>query len=194
MRLPILEPSQLSERQKQLYDRIAGKRGHVRGPFAVWLHSPELCDKVEALGAFVRWDSVLPERIRELAILIAARFFDAPYSWAAHADKAIAEGVDAQAVKDLAEGRVPSFKAEDERAFYRFTWEFLDTHFVSDAAFKDAQRLFGSQGVVDIVGALGNAMMLAMCLNAFQVELRAGTEQPFPDVRDFRRVKAPQPA
>jgi len=192
MRLPILEYSQLSERQRELHARIAGKRGQVRGPFNIWLHSPELCDKVEALGAYVRFEAALPERIRELAILVTARFFDAPYSWMAHADKAVAAGVSAQAVNDLAERRTPNFSARDERAFYAFASELLETHFVSGSTFEEARAVFGEQGLVDILGALGNFSMLAMCLNAFQVELREGSKPPFADVRDFRRIKQGQ--
>ena len=194
MRLPILEYSELNERQRELHARIAGKRGQVRGPFNIWLHSPELCDKVEALGAYVRFETALPERIRELAILVTARFFDAPYSWVAHADKAIAAGVSAQAVKDLAERRTPNFSARDERAFYAFATELLETHFVSDSTFEEARSVFGVQGLVDIIGALGNFSMLAMCLNAFQVELREGSEPPFADVQGFRRIEEPQTA
>lgn len=189
MRLPILQPDELNDRQKELYARIAGKRGHVRGPYAVWLHSPELCDRVEALGAFVRFDCILPERIRELSILVCARHFDAPYSWAAHADKAVDAGVDAKAVKDLAENRKPTFLNEDEQVFYRFATELLETHFVSDETFELARKTFSDQGVVDMLGCIGNFSMLAMCLNAFAVPLREGIEPPFPDVRNERKVE-----
>jgi len=189
MRLPDLDLTTLTDRQKELHDRIAGKRGHVRGPFLLWLRSPELCDKVEALGAFLRFDSVLPLRIRELSILVTARFWDAQYSWAAHAEKAVTAGVDAQAVKDLAEGRVPAFTNEDETVFYNFAMDLLQNHFVSDANFDAALRTFGEQGMIDIIGAMGNFSMLAMLLNTFQVPLRPGIEAPFPDIENFAKVK-----
>ena len=59
-RLKNLKPEHMTERQKELYDRIAAKRGAVRGPFNAWLYSPELCDRVEALGKFVRYDASFP--------------------------------------------------------------------------------------------------------------------------------------
>jgi len=190
MRLPELDLSTLTDRQRELYDRIGGKRGQVRGPFLIWLRSPELCDKVEALGAFLRFDSVLPERIRELAILVTARFFDAQYSWAAHSEKAVKCGVAASAVEELAQSKVPEFSNDDERVFYEFAWELLSTHFVSEARYNAARDTFGEQGLVDIIGALGNFSMLAMCLNAFQVPLRAEQKAPFPDIQNFGKVKA----
>jgi len=190
MRLPTLPVDQLSARQKALYERIAGKRGAVRGPFQVWLHSPELCDRVEALGAYVRFDCSLSEKLREFSILITARHFDAQHSWNAHVEKAIAAGLPREVTQAIAEHREPRFEAEDERAFYQFCREVLQQHFVSDATFAAAQAIFGNQGVVDIIGCLGNFSMLAMCLNAFQVDLDPGKQPPFADVRGYGRVAA----
>lgn len=189
MRLPTLASEQLSARQKALAERIAGKRGAVRGPFQVWLHSPELCDRVEALGAYVRYDCSLSEKLREFSILITARHWDAQHSWNAHVEKAIAAGLPREVTQAIAERREPRFQAEDERVFYEFAREVLETHFVSEQTFGAALEIFGAQGVVDIIGCLGNFSMLAMCLNAFQVDLDPSKAPPFPDVRGY--AKAP---
>ena len=82
MRLPAL--TALTPRQQEISDRISSRRGGTRGPFLVWLRSPELAEKVEALGAYCRFESSLDLRLRELSLLIAARHFDAQYSWNAH--------------------------------------------------------------------------------------------------------------
>ena len=192
MRLPVLKETELSARQQELAARIAGKRGQVRGPFLVWLHSPELCDRVEALGAYVRYDCSLSEKLREFSILITARHWDAQHSWNAHVDKAIAAGMPAEALRAIAEHRHPHFEAVDERIFFDFCTEMLEGHFVSDTTFAAALKEFGNQGVVDIIGCLGNFSMLAMCLNAFQVDLDPTRTPPYPDVRGFARI-APQP-
>ena len=189
MRLPALKFEELTPRQRELHARIAGKRGQVRGPFLVWLHSPELCDRVEALGAYVRYDCSLSEKLREFSILITARFWDAQHSWNAHVDKAIAAGMPADALRAIAEHRVPSFSSRDEQVFYNFCIEMLEQHFVSDETFGAALSEFGPQGVVDIIGCLGNFSMLAMCLNTFQVDLDPSKTPPYPDVRGFARVR-----
>ena len=88
MRLPKLTDAEMTDRQREVSAKIAGRRGQTRGPFLVWLHSPELCERVEALGAYARFESTLELRLRELILLIAARHFDAQYSWNAHVDKA----------------------------------------------------------------------------------------------------------
>ncbi|MDE2220141.1 MAG: carboxymuconolactone decarboxylase family protein [Gammaproteobacteria bacterium] len=193
MRLPVLKQAEFSARQRELAARIAGKRGQVRGPFLVWLHSPELCDRVEALGAYVRYDCSLPDKLREFSILLTARHWDAQHSWNAHLDKAIAAGIPAAALRAIAEHQHPHFDSVDEQVFYDFCMEMLEEHFVSDATFTAALRQFGNQGVVDIIGCLGNFSMLAMCLNAFQVDLDPTRAPPYPDVRGFGRI-APRPA
>jgi 4-carboxymuconolactone decarboxylase len=188
MRLRKLSDDELSPRQRELAARIAGRRGQTRGPFLVWLHSPELCDKVEALGAFVRFESSLELRLRELILLIAARHWDAQYSWNAHFEKAIDAGVAREPLEALAQRRTPGFQRRDEQAVYAFCTELLERHFVADVTFAEAHELFGDQGVVDIVGTLGNYSMLAMCLNTFEVDLQPGREPPFPDVNGYGRV------
>ncbi|VCU70415.1 hypothetical protein PIGHUM_02487 [Pigmentiphaga humi] len=190
MRLPVISPEQYSPRQQELAARIAGKRGQVRGPFLMWLHSPELCDRVESLGAYVRYDCSLSEKLREFSILITARFWDAQHSWNAHLGKAVAAGLDPAIPEALARREPPVFKADDERVFYEFCTQMLERHFVSDATFNEAVALFGQNGVIDIIGCLGNFSMLAFCLNATQVDLDPAKAPPFPDVRGYAKVEA----
>src|SRR5580765_4972016 len=107
MRLPKLTPETMTPRQRELHDKIAGKRGKVGAPYQVWLYSPELCERVEALGAYLRWDSAIAPKYRELSMLMAGRAFDAEYSWNAHVDAAIKEGVRPETLAAIAECRAP---------------------------------------------------------------------------------------
>jgi 4-carboxymuconolactone decarboxylase len=188
MRLAAL--TDLSPRQKEISERITARRGGTRGPFPVWLRSPELCEKVEALGAYCRFESALDPRIRELSLLVAARLLDAQYSWNAHVGKAADLGVSREALTELADGQEPHFTRRDEQVAYRFGTEILRDHFVSDQTFAAALGEFGEAGLVDLIGSLGNYSMLAMLLNAFQVDLQA-VPPPFPDVRGYAKVMTP---
>lgn len=188
MRLPVLTEEEMDQRQQELAARIAGRRGAVRGPFRVWLHSPEMCERAESLGAFARFDSSLPKHLSELTLLMAARNWDAQYSWNAHVHQAIEAGIPEAVVKAIAEKREAVFDNEADQAFYQFCREILDEHFVTDDTFAAALAHFGSKGLVDTIGALGNFTMLGMCLNTFQVDLQADKEPPFPDIRGYARV------
>ena len=155
----------------------------------MWLHSPEMCERAESLGAFARFDSSLPGHLRDLVLLMACRNWDAQYSWNAHVDKAVEAGVPEAAVKAIAEKRRADFDDAADQAFYDFCREVLEDHFVADETFARAYEHFGARGLVDAIGALGNFTMLGMCLNAFQVDLQPDREPPFPDIRGFARVE-----
>lgn len=189
MRLPVLTDDEYTPRQAELAARISGKRGKIGGPFKVWLHSPEMCDKAEALGAFVRFDCSLPERIREYALLVAARQYDAQFSWNAHVAKAIETGVPATAITQLANHETPDFGDDTELAlFHELSVTIMVEHFVPDELFARASATWTNQQLVDVVGLLGNFTMLAMLLNTFQVDLQPDKEPPFPDVRGYAKV------
>lgn len=190
MRLPKLKPEDMTERQRAVYDRIAGKRGKLGGPYQVWLQSPELCDRQEAMTSYCRWECSLPEKLREFGLLIASRFWDAQYSWNAHVDPAIKLGISPQIIAAVAEKREPQFAADDdERIFYTFVMELLTKHFVSQPTFEAARAKFGNQGVVDIVASVGAFTTLAMCLNTFEVDLQPDRAPPYPDIRGFARIE-----
>jgi 4-carboxymuconolactone decarboxylase len=188
MRLPRLTSDQYSPRQKELADRIGGKRGNVGGPFACWLYSPELCDRVEALASYVRFENSLSEKLREFCLLICARYWGAEDSWNAHVAKAIAAGLSADVILALAQCRAPKFEAEDEKVFYQLCKELLEMQFVSDATFTAAQKIFGNRGLVDIVGCLGTFTMMSFCLNAFQVDPDPAKRPPFADILNHERI------
>jgi 4-carboxymuconolactone decarboxylase len=177
----------LTPEQAELAMRISRRRGGIPGPFQVLLRSPELGDLAEALGTYCMAASALPLRHRELALLIAARRFDAQHSWLAHAGKAIDCGIDAAAVRRLADGEPPDFPDHDDDLLYRFANAVLADHFVNDKTFAAALARWGERGLVDLIGSLGNFVLLAMLLNAFEVDLPPGAQPPFPDIADFRR-------
>ena len=188
MRLPKLAYERLTPRQKEVYDKHSAKRERVSGPYNVWLHSPDLMELVTPISNYHRWHAALPEKLREFGILVTARYWDAQYSWNAHVDKARAAGIPQSVIDDLAAKRTPGFQADDERVYYNFAMEVLENHFVSDATFAEARRIFGERGVVDLIGAIGYFSMLQICLNSGEVDLQADRTPPFADVRGYPKV------
>ncbi len=131
--------------------------------------------------------TAMSPRQQEISDRITSRHGDAQYSWNAHVGKAAGAGVSRESLQALAEHKDPGFTRRDEQAVYQLSTEILGEHFVSDATFTLALDELGEQGVVDLIGSLGNFSMLAMLLNTFQVDLQA-VDPPFPDVRGFARV------
>ena len=171
MRLDILERGAMTPQQIELYDRIAGARGAVRGPFNLWLYSPELCDKVEALGRFVRFDSSVPPRLRDIAILVTARHWDSSYMWHSYSKRATETGITADVIAAIAERRAPTFQNNDDKAVFEYATELLGRHMVAQATFDAAQASVGKTGLVELTALIGNYSMVAMVLSAFEVDM-----------------------
>jgi 4-carboxymuconolactone decarboxylase len=181
-RLPELTLESLSPEQRKVHDAIvAGPRGQVQGPLNIWLRSPKLAEHGQALGAFCRYNTSLPKRLSELAILITGATWKAGFEWFVHAPVGIQEGLDPAAVEALRTGRKPTFTRSDEAALYAFTRELLETHRVSDATYEAAVAELGSLGVVELVGILGYYALISMTIVAFKVPIPDGVPEPFPE-------------
>jgi 4-carboxymuconolactone decarboxylase len=179
-RISELSPDKLTPEQRAVHDAIvAGPRGKVAGPLRVWLHSPKLAARAQELGAFCRYDTSLPKRLSELAILVTGAFWQAGYEWSVHAPEAIKAGLDAAAVDAIRTGGKPKFTRTDEAAVYDFARELLQTRGVSDATYARAVAELGDAGVVDLVGILGYYGLISMTIRAFAVPLPAGEADPF---------------
>ena len=161
-----LSPAEMTDPQRKVRDAIAsGPRGAVRGPFNALLRSPDLADRAQHLGEYVRYNSSLPARLSELAILVVARHWTAQYEWYAHSRLALAAGLAPQVVEAIAHGRRPQAMKEDEAAVYAFCKELHEEKTVSDPAYKAALDLFGERGVVDLLGISGYYTLVSMVLN-----------------------------
>jgi 4-carboxymuconolactone decarboxylase len=170
----------MTDAQKQVYDAIAGgPRGGVRGPFRIMLHSPVLADRVQKLGEYLRYDTSLPARLNEFAILINARFWGSQYEWFAHKPLAIKGGLDEAITNDLAQNKRPENMKPDEELVYDFCTTLHREHFVGDALFKRAVTTLGEQGVIDLVGVSGYYTLVSMVLNVAEIPLTPGEKSPW---------------
>ena len=173
-------PVELTPQQREVHDRIvSGKRGRVEGPLGVWLHSPELAERSQALGAFCRYETRLPPRLSELAILVTGSIWRAGFEWAIHAPIAERAGISAEAIEAIRTGRRPAFSAEDEAAVYDFSLALHRERQVNDATYERLVATVGSEGAVELVGILGYYTLISMTINAFAVPLPKGAANPF---------------
>jgi len=179
-RYPELRPEQMTEAQKRVYQAIAaGPRGGVRGPFNALLRSPELADRVQKVGEYLRFGTSLPPRLNELAILVNARFWDSKYEWYAHRPLAEKGGLAPAIADDLARNRRPGNMQADETIVYEFCTVLHTTHTVDDALFERAVTTLGEQGVIDLIGVSGYYTLVSMVLNVAEIPLPAGAQAPW---------------
>ena len=165
----------MTPQQKSLTDSLlAGERHTTDGPFNALLRSPEMGDLAQKLGAQLRFHSSLPDRLKELAIIVTGRSWNAQYEWYAHKRLALAAGVSQATVDAIAQGRRPSSMTSEETAVYNFCTELLETKQVSDATFAAAKQLLGERGVVDLIGTMGYYHLVSMLLNVDRYPLPQG--------------------
>lgn len=161
----------LTPEQAQVHATIAaGPRGGVRGPLAVWLHRPALANRAQALGQYCRYETCLPARLSELAIIVTAAIWQSDYEWAAHAPLALTAGVAPEIVDAIRDGREPSFDSRDEQAVHDFITALQLERSVPDALYADIVDVLGQDAVIDLVGLAGYYTLISMTINVFGIE------------------------
>ena len=172
-RLPPIPETSLTPAQRAAAEELTkGPRGKLAGPFVPLLRSPELMARVQKVGEYLRFESALPDRIKELAILVTARRWDQGYEWSFHLPLALKSGVTRETAEAIAGGKRPPGLTAAEAAAYDLLEELLATKTVGEKAYAVALDAFGEAGVVDLVALGGYYGLLALVMNA------AGTPAP----------------
>ena len=148
------------------------------GPFNAYARSPGLGLLLLQVSDYVRFNSSLPPRLSEFAIMIAARQWSQPYEWRAHYPLAIKGGLDRQILVDLGAGTRPHGMKEDETALYDFCTELYRDKDVSDVAFKAALAKFGERGIMDLIGIIGYYDIASMALIVQKTTAKPVDEAP----------------
>ncbi|MDP6707556.1 MAG: carboxymuconolactone decarboxylase family protein [Alphaproteobacteria bacterium] len=178
-RITELKPEEMNDAQARIAGEIAaGPRGGLRGPFPAWLRSPELADRGQKLGEFIRFNTSFPPTLSELAILITARHWTAQYEWYAHARIAREAGIDAAVIEAIAKRERPPLDTEEAEIIYDFCTENYATHRVGDGLYARAVDAFGEKGVAELVGIMGYYTLVAMTLNVFELSVPEGEPEP----------------
>jgi 4-carboxymuconolactone decarboxylase len=171
---PLSQHEMSLDQQRVAQSVASGPRGGLRGPFHVMLRSPELADRVRSLGDYVRFESRVPAKLRELTILLVARFWSAHYEWSTHRRHAVAAGLDTSIADAIELGRRPAALSADESLTYDLIWELLHDKDVSDPTFEAARTRFGEDIVVDLIGVAGYYGFIALILNANRTPVPEG--------------------
>jgi 4-carboxymuconolactone decarboxylase len=168
-RYPALNPDQLSPEQKAYVENLQKPpRNNTTAlknpPFRVYMRSPELAPKLEAISDYVRWGTGLEPRLTELAIMITARHWSSQWIWRGHYRAAVRGGLDASVGADIAAGRRPEKLKADEAILYTYATEMYRDKAVSDATYAAAVKQFGEKGLIDLVATMGYYDTVAMTL------------------------------
>lgn len=171
------DDNKMTEHQNMIANKLLnGPRGKIEGPFNTWLRCPELCDRLQKVGEYVRFNSSLPRRLSELAIILTARHWTAQYEWHVHSELARQAGITNDIIDAIARGDVPEFLNDDEKTVWIFCSELNATKSLSDETYRLIINTFGEEGLVELIGTVGYYGIVSMTLNIARVPL------PSPDI------------
>lgn len=183
-RLPLPRRDELNAEGQAIYDRLTSTSSQnlrgLRGPGGIQLHSPDLSRVSRPLNHYLRFESGLGGRVRELAILVTARELDSQFEWAAHEAEALKEGV-APALIDIVRHRHPlDGVAAPDAIVIALGREIFGARNVSPETYARALAQFGRRKLVDLVALMGNYAATAALLTTFDMQLDPGTEPGLP--------------
>jgi 4-carboxymuconolactone decarboxylase len=179
-RFPQLTLDQLNDQQDPLARQIIGVSSvGLAGPYNALLRSPVLGQKMFDLLYYLRWQTSVPLRLNEFAILIVGRQWRSQVEWFAHAPLAIKAGLSPAIVADLKANRRPASMPPEESLVYDFVTELTTRHAVSDETFNRAKEALGEQQVVDLTAVAGTYTTVAMILAMAEESVPPGKDPPF---------------
>lgn len=181
-RISFPTPETMTDAQRAVYEQIvSGPRRTLVGPLRAALHNPVLADRWQRLGQVLRFETSLPARLNELAILVTARRWNSDLEWAIHAGDAGRAGLDAAVVEAIRTRSLPDFTGDDEgRDIYEFSRQLLEQGDVEGPVYDAITARWGEVGVVELTAVIGYYSMVAMTLNVHRVPLPPGVEATLP--------------
>jgi 4-carboxymuconolactone decarboxylase len=175
MRLKLISPDEMNADQKATYDEaVAGKRGSAPAPMLAWLSSPEMARHATRLGETLRFNTMFPAKLSEIAILVTARHFTAHYEWWAHKRLALKGGMDVKIIEAIRDRRTPEFDDPTAAMIYQVAKSLHEGHGLSKGLYQDAVKVLTERGLVEIIGLCGYYTLVSLTLNTFEFGLPEG--------------------
>lgn len=152
--------------------------GQFPGPYDFLLRSPELAIRWRQMAEYLRFETSVPLRLNELAILIQARFWTAQFEWWAHYPLALRAGLPQSVADDLKAGLRPAGMQPDEEAVYDFCVELMRDRRVEDATLDRLKTQLSEAQIVDLVAVTGFYATVSMILNTVEAPIPTGEAPP----------------
>jgi 4-carboxymuconolactone decarboxylase len=170
----------LTDEQLAVYEELKnGPRGRASPTLMTFINCPDLLRHIQKLGFVVRYNSVLPRRVTELAILVTARFWNCDAEWHIHQPLALKEGLPLDALDSIRRRTTPNFIDNQDQLVYQICFELFETRTVTEETYAAGVALFGESGMTMLVAILGYYSTLALSLKTFDLKLPEGVTPPF---------------
>ncbi len=177
-RVPYVNREELDAEGQQIYDRIRNDRNSptVGLQFRAMLHSPKAASHLTSMGAQLRFQSALPENLKEFAIIVLAREWGSDIEWTAHAVLAAKAGVSAESIEAVRTRKAPAGLTAEEKTIAGFVLPLLREKTLPDDAFAAAAKLLGTRGVVDLTLTCSYYSAICLAQIALKPEMEPGKQ------------------
>ena len=170
---PISGKSDVAAEHHALVDNVIKVFGGIRGPFSVLLHRPKMAQHVFGLGNYFREESIVPAKLRVLAILVAARERQGAYVWAAQVNAARRAGVSEETIASIrSKAGLAKFSGE-EREIVAYAEQLMRTNRVEQATFDALKNRYGVPWLLELTTACVYYSALSGVVSAFEVSAPA---------------------
>jgi 4-carboxymuconolactone decarboxylase len=157
---------------------LEGSVGGVHGPYLAWIERPELGARIHHVLDYMRFETVLPRRLRMIATLLSVKHWGAAYAWGIQVPLALQAGVPLGVVEAIAAGRLPAFDDADDAAAHALCSELLAHHSLSDETYGSVAERLGREFVTELVATVGHFCTVSLTLLAFDIQPRGVASPP----------------
>lgn len=171
-RYPPVAQEDMSWEQRRVVSAVSQRRkpsvssqGGVSGPFVPLVYVPGILDRLQYLGEYCRFNTSIPAKLRELAIIITARHIAAPLEFHVHAMEAREFGLSGHVIDAIANQQTPENMDVDETLVYEFCTSLYAEGRVSDELFERFNQRFGKAVAIDLIVTSGYYATLGMVIN-----------------------------
>jgi 4-carboxymuconolactone decarboxylase len=167
---PISTKDQVPPEHHAAFDQVAALRGRISGPSGFLMYSPQLNLAHSAVSAYFLKQSVIPERLQEVAILTTVREKEVAYAWGAHVASGRKAGVPETVIQAVrARGGVAGLEPDDA-AIVTYARQLVRNGRAEQSAFDQLHAKFGTQWLVEMTALIGHYGYIGTILNAFELE------------------------
>lgn len=166
-RLPYLDEADLPADQRDLLARPINL-------FRELVHSPNAARQLMNLGQWIRHESVLDPRPRELAILTVGYLTRAPYEYSHHLKIGQDFGLSKQDLRSLPnylEGQEARELAEVDRSVIDCARQLTQGNEIDDGTYAKLEAVFQSEDLVDLVVTISFYNWVVRLLGAFRIDV-----------------------
>lgn len=183
-RLSPMSVEGLSSAQRAVYDEVnkPPRTAHgFAGPYAAYIKAPNVGGPTLALGTAVRFGVDCPEKYQKIASCLVGQHYQAKFEFAAQIPYARQAGLSDAQIESLRLGQEPTLDGDDDRAVFAFCRQLVQERRVDDDTYAKARNFLGETQLAELVATIAYYTTVCITLNAFDVGLPDGMDDPFPE-------------